>query len=112
MNGFTKDALRKQTGTQLAGLCLLLVAGCNTSGSGPSPTAGSVRSSGTTAPTDLQLLCASKTAEELEITDGNVLPVSSAPSGENAYQVNLTFTEGQAVCIIDETGTVQSINKV
>jgi len=112
MNGSNKYVLKKLTGGLLAGLCLSLVVGCNTSGSGPSPTAGSVRSSGATAPTDLQLLCASKTVEELEISDGNVLPVSSMPSGENAYQVNLTFTEGQAVCIIDETGTVQSINKV
>ncbi|GAB2188210.1 hypothetical protein [Roseibium sp. LAB1] len=95
-----------------AGLSLSVVSGCNTSSSNQSPTAGAVRSSGETAPTDLQLLCASKTAEELKIAGGNVLPVSSMPSGENAYQVNLTFDGGQAVCVIDETGTVQSVNRV
>ncbi|NKI62101.1 hypothetical protein HCG46_27750 [Labrenzia sp. PO1] len=94
-----------------AGLCLSVVAGCNTS-SNQTPTAGAVRSSGETAPTDLQLLCASKAAEELQVSGGNVLPVSSMPSGENAYQVNLTFDGGQAVCVIDEAGTVQSINRV
>ncbi|WP_417712470.1 hypothetical protein [Roseibium aggregatum] len=100
---------RKFVALLAAGLGLSVVAGCNTS-SNQTPTAGAVRSSGETAPTDLQLLCASKTAEELKVTGGNVLPVSSMPSGENAYQVNLTFDGGQAVCIIDETGTVQSIS--
>ncbi|MGX1501003.1 hypothetical protein ACSSV1_006072 [Labrenzia sp. MBR-25] len=100
---------RKFVALLAAGLGLSVVAGCNTS-SNQTPTAGAVRSSGETAPTDLQLLCASKAAEELKVTGGNVLPVSSMPSGENAYQVNLTFDGGQAVCIIDETGTVQSIS--
>jgi hypothetical protein len=100
---------RKFVALLAAGLGLSVVAGCNTS-SNQTPSAGAVRSSGETAPTDLQLLCASKTAEELKVTGGNVLPVSSMPSGENAYQVNLTFDGGQAVCIIDETGTVQSIS--
>jgi hypothetical protein len=102
---------RKFVALLAAGLGLSVVAGCNTS-SNQTPTAGAVRSSGETAPTDLQLLCASKTAEELKVTGGNVLPVSSMPSGENAYQVNLTFDGGQAVCVIDEAGTVQSINRV
>ncbi|WP_157139960.1 hypothetical protein [Roseibium aggregatum] len=101
---------RKFTALLAAGLGLSVVAGCNTSSSNQTPSAGAVRSSGETAPTDLQLLCAAKTAEELKVTGGNVLPVSSMPSGESAYQVNLTFDGGQAVCIIDETGTVQSIS--
>jgi hypothetical protein len=102
---------RKCAALLAAGLGLSVVAGCNTS-SNQAPTAGAVRSSGETAPTDLQLLCASKTAEELKVAGGNVLPVSSMPSGETAYQVNLTFDGGQAVCVIDETGTVQSISPV
>ncbi|MCK7611895.1 hypothetical protein [Roseibium sediminicola] len=90
---------------------LLLIGGCNTSSSnaGASQT---VRTSEETAPTDLQLLCASKTVEKLQISGGNALPVSSARSGEQAYQVNLTFEGGQATCIIDESGVVQSITPV
>ncbi|MHA7775431.1 hypothetical protein [Roseibium sp. M-1] len=93
-------------------LCLSLAAGCNTSGSNQAPSAGDVRSTSETAPTDLQLLCAATAAEELQVADGNVLPVSSMRSGEAAYQVNLTFSGGQAVCVIDETGTVQSVTRV
>jgi len=90
---------------------LMLIGGCNTSGSnaGGSQT---VRTSAETAPTDLQLLCASKAAEELQIEGANVLPVSSARSGEAAYQVNLTYESGQATCIIDESGVVQTITPV
>lgn len=94
------------------GLCISAVSGCNTSGSSQAPSAGAVRSSSETAPTDLQLLCAATAAEELQVADGNVLPVSSMRSGEAAYQVNLTFTGGQAVCVIDESGTVQSVTRV
>jgi len=94
------------------GLCIAAVSGCNTSGSSQTPSAGAVRSSGETAPTDLQLLCAARAAEELQVADGNVLPVSSMRSGEAAYQVNLTFTGGQATCVIDESGMVQSVTRV
>ena len=106
-----KSAAKRGAGLA-AILCLLLASGCNTSGSNQTPSAGAVRSSSETAPTDLQLLCAAQAAEELQVTDGNVLPVSSMRSGEAAYQVNLTFTGGQAVCVIDESGTVQSVTRV
>jgi|GEM_PF-1258779 len=109
MKVFRKDASRMLTTGLAAGLCLSVVAGCNTSGSGP--TSGSVRTSGETAPTDLQLLCASQAQQELEIA-GNVLPVSSMPAGDDAYQVNLTYDGGQAVCNIDSEGNIESISKV
>ena len=101
----------KPVAALIAGLGLSLLSACNTSGP-EAPTAGAVRSSGETAPTDLQLLCAAKAAEQLQITDGNVLPTSSAPSGDTAYQVNLTFQGGEAVCVIDNEGTVQSIDRL
>jgi hypothetical protein len=88
---------------------LTMVGGCNTSGSN---TSEGVRTTAETAPTDLQLLCASRAAEELQVEGGNVLPVSSARAGEAAYQVNLTYEGGQATCVIDEAGTVQSITPV
>jgi len=96
----------------IAGLGLSLLAGCNTSAPVQGPAAGAVRSSGATAPTDLQLLCAAEAAEQLQITDGNVLPVSSGPSGGTGYRVNLTFEGGEAVCVIDDDGMVQSIDRI
>jgi hypothetical protein len=74
------------------------------------PTQPTVRSTSDTAPTDLQLLCASTAGQQLGTE--NVLPVSSMRSGPNAYQVNLTYGGGQAVCFIGEDGVVQSISQV
>lgn len=91
-------------------LCLATLAACNsTKETRPTQT---VRTSSTTAPTDLQLLCASTAVEQLGIASGNALPVSSAPVGANAYQVDLTFEEGGATCVIDNTGVIQSITRV
>ncbi|TYC52467.1 hypothetical protein FMN50_17100 [Rhodobacterales bacterium] len=90
-------------------LSLSVVGGCNTTAS---PTSGAVRTSAQTAPTDLQLLCASTAADQLKIPGGNVLPVSSMPAGDSAYQVNLTFDGGQAVCTIDSDGVISSITQV
>lgn len=92
-----------------AGLCLSAVAGCNTTST---PSSGAVRNTGQTAPTDLQLLCASTAAEQFKVAGGNVLPVSSMPAGGDGYQVNLTFDGGQAVCHIDSEGVISSIDRV
>ncbi|WP_428645355.1 hypothetical protein [Roseibium sp.] len=113
MLGTREDATKKLTALIAAGLFLMPVAGCQSSGSTSSgPTSQVVRSSGQTAPTDLQLLCAAKTAEELKIEGGNVLPVSSMPAGGTGYQVNLTFEGGQATCNIDDEGNVLAITRV
>jgi hypothetical protein len=111
MNGLRSKGNWKRSIGCATAAGLLLIGGCNTSGSnaGGSQT---VRTSEETAPTDLQLLCASKAAEELQVAGGNVLPVSSARAGEAAYQVNLTYEGGQATCVIDESGVVQTITPV
>lgn len=109
MDGSQTFAFRNGVTGLAAAACLALLAGCNTSSSNSSE---GVRTTAETAPTDLQLLCASRTAEELQIEGGNVLPVSSARSGETAYQVNMTFEGGQATCVIDESGVVQTITPV
>ncbi len=111
MIGLREEVSKKLTALLAAGLFLAPVAGCQSSGSS-APSSQVVRSTGDTAPTDLQLLCAAKTAEELEIAGGNVLPVSSMPIGGNAFQVNMTFEGGQATCDIDNEGNVLSINRV
>ena len=108
-HGFGANGAAKAS---IAVMSALLVVGCSSSGSGrqilaPQPT---VRSTSDTAPTDLQLLCASTAAQQLGTE--NVLPVSSMRSGPDAYQVNLTFGGGQAVCFIGEDGVVQAVNTV
>ena len=71
-----------------------------------------VRSSGDTAPADLQLACAAEAANQLGVSGDKVLPVSSMRTGDNVYQVNLTLPSGQAVCFIDSEGVVQSVSRV
>lgn len=85
-----------------------LASACSTS---KEPTTEVVRSSGETAPADLQLLCASEAASRLNYP-GNVLPVSSMPAAAGSYQVNLTLGDDQAVCVIDDAGRVISLERV
>ena len=97
------------------GLVLLLIAaaplaGCVSSGgkSSPGPV---VRSSGETAPADLQLTCASEAA--IRLNGGNsVLPISSVRDPDGLYRVGLQLSAGQAVCVIDQNAVVQSIDPV
>jgi hypothetical protein len=86
----------------------LAAAGCSMSAQ---PKAGSVRSTGETAPADLQLACASEAASRFSIS-GSVLPVSSMPGPNGTYQVNLTMDGGDAVCFIDNNAVVQSLERV
>lgn len=104
--------MQRKSPKALALIAASLLAGCSSSGGGAAllPTQPTVRSTSETAPADLQLLCASTASEQLGAE--NVLPVSSMRSGPNAYQVNLTFGSGQAVCFIGEDGIVQAVNQV
>ncbi|WP_420391357.1 hypothetical protein [Acuticoccus sp.] len=72
------------------------------------PPAASVRQSGTTAPADLQLLCASQAASELGAA-GEVLPVASTLTPSGAYAVELSVDGGRATCLVREDGTVEEI---
>ncbi|GAB5506577.1 MAG: hypothetical protein Rhirs2KO_17400 [Rhizobiaceae bacterium] len=89
-------------------LSAALVAGCSST---MQPRAGAVRSTGETAPADLQLLCASEAATRLGTTE-SVLPVSSMAGPNGTYQVNLAVGSGQAVCFVDNNGIVQSVTMV
>jgi hypothetical protein len=107
------DAIRNAPRTTVAPIAIaalaLALAGCSMSGG--QPKGGTVRSSGETAPADLQLLCASEAASRFNIS-GGVLPVSSMPGPGGTYQVNLTMDAGQAVCFIDQSGAVQSLEMI
>lgn len=85
------------------------LAGCRTT-SAPEPQS-TVRSSGETAPADLQLACASDAATRLN-GGNNVLPISSARDPNGTYRVGLQLSAGQAVCVIDPNGVIQTIERV
>jgi hypothetical protein len=61
-----------------------------------------------TAPADLQLACAAEAARVYQVASDKVLPISSSVQG-STYTVVLTADGGEAVCTIDEEGTVLSL---
>ena len=67
-----------------------------------------VRQTVHTAPTDLQLLCAAEAARVYQVASDKVLPISSSVQG-STYTVVLTADGSEAVCTIDEEGTVLSL---
>lgn len=90
-------------------IAALALAGCRTTATPEQQS--TVRSSGETAPADLQLACASDAATRLN--GGNsVLPISSARDPNGLYRVGLQLSAGQAVCVIDQNGAIQTIEKV
>ena len=77
--------------------------------SGPAP--NSIRTTGATAPADLQLACASAAATSFGVDGSTVLPVSSAQIDAQSYQVDLNVSGGRATCVVDTTGNVRSVQK-
>jgi hypothetical protein len=85
---------------------LLLVAGCAST----TPPAATIRSSALTAPADLQLLCASEAATRFSVPADGVLPIASrSGSSEGTFEVDVRLPAGQALCIIDDSGTIVSL---
>ncbi|MEO1105034.1 MAG: hypothetical protein AAFW98_15110 [Pseudomonadota bacterium] len=93
-----------------AALAAAVLAGCQSSRSSE-PTA-SVRTEVATAPADLQLLCASEASTRLNVDAGNVLPVSSAQTAPNQYQVDLTLGDGNARCVVDDDANIISLERL
>ncbi|HWK65746.1 MAG TPA: hypothetical protein VNS34_12440 [Rhizobiaceae bacterium] len=89
-------------------LAMLLAAGCVSN----QPEAGSVRLAEQTAPADLQLACAAAAATPLGVDSARILPVSSKQLDPQKYQVDLDASGSKATCVIDNTGTVLSVQKV
>lgn len=83
--------------------------------SGCSPTSSSmvgtqhVRTSIATAPTDLQLLCASEAGNRL---GGSALPISSTVAAGGSYVVHLRLPSGNAVCHVDSAGTITALERI
>ena len=74
---------------------------------GPAPT----RATATTAPADLQLLCASEAAARFNVDSNQALPVASSPTADGAFAVQVSLAGGTANCIVDQTGTILSIDR-
>jgi hypothetical protein len=84
------------------------LAGCASQSAEPEQP--SVRQTSLTAPTDLQLLCANEAAQTYGVPSDSVLPVSSSAQG-TTYTVVLNAGGSQAVCTIDDEGTVLSLER-
>lgn len=83
------------------------LAACKTTSS-TGPTQAVVRAGGETAPADLQLACAADAATKLN-SGKSVLPVSSMRMPDGRFHVGLQLSAGQAVCVIDAGGVIQSL---
>lgn len=87
------------------------LAGCVGGGNNAQPTTETVRATIVTAPADLQLLCASEAATRFGADPAQVLPTSSAQIQPAQYQVELTLGTGAATCVVDDNGTIISLNQ-
>lgn len=64
-----------------------------------------------TAPADLQLTCASVAATSAGVDADKVLPVGSAQLDATRYQVELNASGQRYTCVVDNMGTVTSVQK-
>jgi hypothetical protein len=88
-----------------------LSAGCaSQSAQAPEPEQPMVRQTSRTAPADLQLLCANEAAQAFGMASETVLPVGSSSDGM-VYTVILNAGGSQAICTIDDNGTILSLDR-
>ncbi|RJG41736.1 hypothetical protein D3Y55_25910 [Mesorhizobium sp. DCY119] len=76
------------------------------------PEPNSVRNTGTTAPAEHQLACASAAAAPLGVDSSAILPVSSSQIDPQTFQVIVEGKGARATCVIDASGNVVSVQKV
>ena len=89
----------------------VLAAGCASQSSQViEPEQPTVRQTSQTAPADLQLLCANEAAQAFGIASETVLPVGSSADGM-VYTVILNAGGSQAICTIDDNGTILSLDR-
>ena len=89
----------------------VLAAGCaSQSAQVVEPQQPMVRQTSQTAPADLQLMCANEAAQAFGIASETVLPVGSSAQG-GVYTVILNAGGGQAICTIDDNGTILSLDR-
>jgi hypothetical protein len=91
-----------------------LFAGCSVGAgcvSGPTPE-NMARNTMQTAPADLQLACATAAATKFGGDNASVLPVSSSAVDGGKYQIILDAKGQRSTCLIDQTGTVLSLERL
>ncbi len=103
--------LQMRNGRRLAGMAALLIplglAACASTSPG---TTSTIRGSAQTAPADLQLLCASEAQTRFGAPANSVLPISSRPGpAAGSYAVDLKLPNGQATCVINDSGAIASL---
>lgn len=81
----------------------------DSSGLGSSNSSETIRVETTTAPTDLQLICASRTAETFQADENTTIPIGSKNLGGGKYSVTVKMADKQATCIIDDDAKIISI---
>lgn len=83
------------------------LAGCQSS---PAPE-NMTRNTMQTAPADLQLACATAASTKFGADHASVLPVSSSVLDGGKYQIILEAKGQRSTCLIDQAGTVLSLEK-
>jgi len=87
---------------------VLALSACSTTSK---PDDQEVRTAVETAPADLQLLCAAKSADQYGVGRDKVLPVSSSRQTDTTFSVVLNLDGESATCVIDDQGQIVSIEK-
>lgn len=102
--------------SSLAITSLILIAGCSSFSSDSTIGGGSsggsnetIRVETSTAPTDLQLICASRTAEKFKADENTTIPVASKNLGDGKYSVTVKMASKHATCVIDDNAQISSI---
>lgn len=90
----------------------LALAACQSSSDGGGGSSSTVRATVTTAPADLQLICASEASTRFSAASNTVLPVSSQQVDGGQYRVNLTVDGNNAACVIDDNANIISLELV
>lgn len=87
---------------------LMMLAGCVSS---PDPE-NMARNTMQTAPADLQITCSSAAAVKFGGDHASALPVHSNAVGGGNYQIILEAKGQRSACLIDQEGTVLSLEKI
>lgn len=108
MGGYTRPSLAR---CAAVAAITVLAAGCaSQSAQVVEPEQPIVRQTARTAPADLQLMCATEAAQAFGIPSDTVLPVGSSADG-TVYTVILNAGGSQAICTIDDNGTILSLDR-
>nr|WP_311788034.1 hypothetical protein [Fererhizobium litorale] len=83
-----------------------LAAGCSTT---PPPPEEMARTVTETAPADLQLMCASAAAAPSGVDSAKILPTGSRRVDARTFNVDLDAGGRKFACLIDDSGTVTSV---